>query len=102
MSPGCADMGGVFIVPVEEEYERLSPELLEEMVREVSITEEEQNRIIDRLTRTQPRLHVGIMSAKEIEFEILSDGAGARKAVIREGKIEYDGALYDELYFALQ
>ena len=102
MSPGCADMGGVFIVPVEEEYERLSPELLEEMVREVSITEEEEGMIINRLTRTQPRLHVGIMSAKEIEFEILSDGAGARKAVMREGKIEYDGALYDELYFEEQ
>ena len=95
MSPGCADMGGVFIVPVEEEYERLSPELLEEMVNEVSITQQEQDRIIDRLSRTQPELHVGIMSAKELEFEILSDGAGARKAVMREGKIEYDGALYE-------
>jgi SpoIID/LytB domain protein len=42
------------------------------------------------------------MSAKEIEFEILSDGAGKRKAVLREGKIEYDGALYDELYFDAQ
>lgn len=102
MSPGCADMGGVFIVPVEEEYERLSPELLEEMVNEVSITQQEQDRIIDRLSRTQPELHVGIMSAKELEFEILSDGAGARKAVMREGKIEYDGALYDELYFEEQ
>jgi SpoIID/LytB domain protein len=39
------------------------------------------------------------MSAKEIGFEVLSDGAGARKAVLKEGKIEYDGALYDELYF---
>jgi SpoIID/LytB domain protein len=42
------------------------------------------------------------MSAKEIEFEILTDGAGSRKAVLREGKIEYDGALYDELYFEEQ
>mgnify|MGYP003392273530 CR=1 FL=1 len=44
-------------------------------------------------------LEVGIMSAGEIGFEVLSDGAGLRKAVLREGKIEYDGALYDELYF---
>ena len=99
MSPGCADMGGVFIVPVEEEYHKITPELLEEMVHEVSLDKEQEEKIINRLTRTQPTLEVGIMSAKEIEFEILSDGAGARKAVLREGKIEYDGALYDELYF---
>ena len=102
MSPGCADMGGMFIVPVPEEYERLSPELLEEMIAEVSITKLEEARIIDRLTRTQPDVEVGIMSGKEIEFEILSDGAGLRKAVLREGKIEYDGALYDELFFDAQ
>ena len=99
MSPGCADMGGVFIVPVEEEYHKITPELLSEMVQEVSVTKAQDARIIERLTRTQPTLQVGIMSAKEIEFEILSDGAGPRKAVLKEGKIEYDGALYDELYF---
>lgn len=99
MSPGCADMGGVFIVPVPEEYESLTPELLSEMIAEVSVSREEEARILNRLTRTQPKVAVGIMSGKEIEFEILSDGAGARKAVLREGKIEYDGALYDELYF---
>ena len=99
MSPGCADMGGVFIVPVEDEYHKITPELLTEMVQEVSVSKGQETRIINRLTRTQPKIEVGIMSAKEIEFEILSDGAGSRKAVLREGKIEYDGALYDELHF---
>ena len=99
MSPGCADMGGVFIVPVEEEYEKLTPGLLAEMLAEVSVTKEDEASIIHRLTRTQPMIEVGIMSGREIEFEILSDGAGPRNAALREGKIEYDGALYDELYF---
>lgn len=102
MSPGCADMGGVFIVPVEAEFEKLTPELLNEMIAEVSITAEDQEKMLWRLTRTQPHLQVGIMSAKEIEFEIFSDGAGARKATLCEGKIAYDGALYDELYFEAQ
>ena len=102
MSPGCADMAGVFIVPVEEEFHKITPELLSEMLSEVTISKEEQARLIWRLTRTQPLLSVGIMTAEEIEFEILSDGAGKRKAVMREGKIEYDGALYDELYFDAQ
>ena len=102
MSPGCADMAGVFIVPVEEEFHKITPELLSEMLSEVTISEAEQATLIWRLTRTQPLLSVGIMTAKEISFEILSDGAGTRKAVMREGKIEYDGALYDELYFDAQ
>lgn len=102
MSPGCADMAGVFIVPVEEEYHKITPELLADMLSEITISSEEENRLIWRLTRTQPKLSVGIMTAKEIEFEILSDGAGVQKAVMREGKIEYDGALYDELYFDAQ
>ncbi len=102
MSPGCADMGGMFIVPVAEEFGKITSELLAEMLEEVSISAEEQERILDRMTRTQPVIEVGIMSSKEIEFKILSDGAGARKAVLREGKIEYDGALYDELYFGSQ
>jgi SpoIID/LytB domain protein len=99
MSPGCADMAGVFIVPVEKEYEALTSEWLSDMVREVSVPVDEQERIIDRLTRGQQQLSVGIMSAEELEFEILADGAGPRKAKAREGKIEYDGALFDELYF---
>jgi SpoIID/LytB domain protein len=99
MSPGCADMAGVFIVPVEKEYDALTSEWLSDMVREVSVTEEEQARIINRLTREQQLLNVGIMNSDELEFEILADGAGPRKAKVREGKIEYDGALYDELYF---
>ena len=102
MSPGCADMGGVFIVPVEAEFEKLTPELLNEMLEEVTITKKDESEIINRLTRKQPLLEVGIMSAKEIEFEMLTDGAGPRKAVFREGKIEYDGTLFDELYFEEQ
>ena len=74
MSPGCADMAGVFIVPVKEEYDRITAELLGEMISEVTIPKEEQARIIERLTRTQPALSVGIMSAEEIRFEIFADG----------------------------
>lgn len=99
MSPGCADMAGVFIVPVEDEFEKIDHNLLSEMVAEVSIPAEEERKMLWRLTRKQPMLEVGIMTAPEIVFEILSDGAGPRKAGVKEGKIEYGGALYDELYF---
>ncbi|MCD8313364.1 MAG: SpoIID/LytB domain-containing protein, partial [Bacteroidales bacterium] len=99
MSPGCVDMAGLFIVPVREDYEKLDAKLLSDMLAEVSIPEETDAAISRRMTRGQRLVSVGIMSAKEIVFEIRSDGAGSRKAVWKEGKIEYDGALYDELYF---
>ncbi len=99
MSPGCVDMCGLFIVPMEEDYKKLDSALLTDMLREVTLSQEDESLIIKRLTRSQRLLEVGIMSAREIEFEIDSDGAGIRRAVWHEGKIEYDGALYDELYF---
>lgn len=97
MSPGCADMAGVFIVPVEEEYHKITPELLSEMIEEITIPKQEQDRIVTRLTRTQPTISVGIMSAQEIEFSLA--GGQRQKACFKDGKIEYDGALRDELYF---
>ena len=97
MSPGCADMAGVFIVPVEEEYHKITSELLSEMISEITVPKDEEDRIIARLTRTQPSLAVGIMEAEEIEFELA--GESVRKAVLKGGKIEYEGTLHDELYF---
>ena len=100
MSPGCADMTGVFIVPVEEDYNKLNLQLLSEMIEEITISKKEENCIIDRMTRTQPKLHVGIMVAEEIEFELLADDKGVRKAVFQEGKIKFEGSLHDELHFS--
>lgn len=99
MSPGCADMAGVLIAPVREEFEKMTPGLLADMLGEVTLSEADEKRIIWKLTRSQQILNVGIMSAPEIRFEIISDGAGIQKAVYREGKVDYNGALYDELYF---
>lgn len=102
ISPGCADMAGMVVTPLKEDFDKLTPELLGQVYSDVTLTAEEEKGVLWRLTREQPVLSVGIMSAKEIEFEILSDGAGPRSASYREGKIEYDGALYDELYFEAQ
>ncbi|MBQ8839622.1 MAG: DUF4922 domain-containing protein [Bacteroidales bacterium] len=102
MSPGCADMGGVLIASVREDYEKMTPELLAGMLQEVTFSEEMEADLVKKLSRKQPVVEVGIMSGKEIEFEVFSDGAGVRKAVLKEGKIEYGGSLYDELYFGEQ
>ena len=99
MSPGCADMGGMFIVPVLEEYHKITPELLSEMVEEISLTREDEEMIIRRFNRTQPLLSVGVMGAEEIEFEVFADGKGLRKACLKDGMVEYDGQLHSELFF---
>lgn len=102
MSPGCADLGGVFVAPKREDYDKLDSELLTAVVREITVSEETEKGIIWRLTRTQRRLEVGIMSGKEIEFEIISDGAGRQKVEYSAGRISYNGVLYDELVFEAQ
>lgn len=102
MSPGCADMGGYFIAPVPEDFEKLDAALLTQVLDEVTIGKETQRKIVRRLTRTQPHISVGIMSAEKIEFQMYPDGGGLRTATYREGKIDYDGALYDELFFEEQ
>lgn len=102
MSPGCADMGGVYVAPEKEDFDKLDSALLSQVVREVTVCEETEKSIIWRLTRTQGRLEVGIMSGKEIEFEIISDGAGRQKVEYSDGRISYNGVLYDELVFEAQ
>ena len=99
MSPGCADMGGMLIAPKKEEFDRLDGNLLEEMLSEVTLDREQEEDIVWKLTRKQKKVSVGIMSAPAIEFSILADSAGRQKALYREGRIDYNGALYDELVF---
>ena len=99
MSPGCADMAGFVIVPVASEFEKIDSAMLGSLFGEVSMSETSETALTDRLTRTQPEVSVGIMSGDEIAFEIFTDGAGRRKAVYKDGKVEYDGSVYDELFF---
>ena len=102
MSPGCADLAGVYVTTREEDFDKLDAGLLSLVVREVAASEETEKEIIWRLTRSQRRLEVGIMSGSEIEFEIISDGAGRQKVEYSQGRISYNGALYDELVFEAQ
>lgn len=102
MSPGCADMAGMFVVPCAEDFAKLDSKLLAEMLEEVSIDEAAQQEVLWRLKRRQRKISVGIMSAPQIEFEIISDGAGPQMVSYEDGRINYNGVLYDELLFEAQ
>ncbi len=97
--PGAADMAGFVVVPEVKDFARIDARILGEILDDVSISEAEEKRLLWRLVRTQPKIEVGILAAPEITFEIISDGAGPQKVQYREGKIDYNGMLYDELVF---
>ena len=97
--PGAAEMAGFVVVPEVKDFDRIDARVLGEILDDVSISEAEEKRLLWRLVRTQPRIEVGILAAPEITFEIISDGAGPQKVSYREGKIDYNGMLYDELEF---
>ncbi len=99
ITPGAVDMAGFFVVPEAEDFDRLTGPILQKIYADITLSEEEEKRLLWRLVRTQPRLEVGICAAAEIGFEIISDGAGPQKVSYREGKIDYNGVLYDELVF---
>jgi SpoIID/LytB domain protein len=99
IGPGAAEMAGVFVAPCEEDFHKATVPQLTEMLAEVSVSEEDEAMIDARLTRTQPTIEVGIVSAQQIEFEIISDGAGPQRVSVEDGRINYNGTLFDELYF---
>ncbi len=99
MSPGCVDMAGTYVTIDRQDFEKLTPELLREVIDGVTISGAEHSRIAERLTRDQRTLEITVAEGPCLEFEVLSDGAGCRKAVCVDGRVEYGGDVYDELYF---
>lgn len=99
MSLGSVDMGGLFIAALEKDFDKVTASDLEDILSEISIDSDDEDLIIRRMSRTQPTVEVGIAAAPEITFRLLYDGAGTKKAVLQDGKILYDGMLYDELFF---
>lgn len=99
MTFGAADMAGMFVCPKEEDFRKLNSGLLEAILDEVCISPEEEAMVNWRLTRTQPLLEVPVFSGDAITFEMISDGAGPQQVEYVNGRISYNGMLYDELLF---
>ena len=99
ISPGAADMAGFVVVPEVEDFPRITAEVLGKIFEDVTLSEADEKRLLWRLVRTQPRIEVGICTGDQLRFEIISDGAGPQTVTFREGKIDYNGVLYDELVF---
>ena len=124
ISPGAVDMGGLIITPRHEDFERLTPRMAQNILREVSITESELAAIARKLhsPRTkkkasasvfddrfsaEPNVSVGIMEAESADFTL--NGSFQAKGRQVEGKqhvhyedggISWNGNIYSELLFS--
>ena len=131
VSPGALDMGGLLITPREKDFRTLTAGLATDILREVTLSEEELKPVIGQFTRhqkkdgtenaeprtaperlhegTEPEVSVGIMSRQRIHFS-LNATYSAKGSLVRgeqtvecsEGGILWNGNLYRELTFTPQ
>ncbi|MDO4735467.1 MAG: DUF4922 domain-containing protein [Bacteroidia bacterium] len=111
LSPASVDMGGVFITPLEKDFNKVTEKELVEIANEIQISNEFFG-LIKNALREQPVVSVGIMSEKEIAFELNNaytftcpdnsdsfEVKGPQTAVESNGKVLWDGKEYTELVF---
>ena len=54
VSPGALDMGGLIITPREEDFKKITPEWAVSILQEVTMTEEELQEVIEKVTDKSP------------------------------------------------
>ena len=116
-------MSGMIITPRPEDFEKITPEKAVDILREVSMTEEEVQQVIERIRhseqhqsalsktpwKAEPTVQVGIVSAERILFSLnkayTAKGElieGEQEVAFSEGGILWNGNQYRELKFIPQ
>lgn len=118
VSPGCIDMCGLLITPRREDFEKITPAIAQNILSEVSVSENEIRNIAEHLFTAGQEANlnlkdlssrpitVGIMQAPQINFTLKGDYkacgkniSGEQKVTFSNGKIVWDNISYDELFF---
>ena len=120
VSPGSLDMSGMLITPRPNDFESLTPERAEAIIKECGITQEVMDGIVARLkdivaaTATEklptdgqePCVSVGIVSGEKIAFSLNSPYTAKGEQIVgeqvvefSEGGILWNGTQYRELTF---
>lgn len=121
ISPGAVDMGGLIITPREEDFRKISYEVVRNIYQEVSLTPEQTQEVVEKLknysapsqvtqsSSKEPNVSVGIVSGQKIEFALnapyLAKGElieGEQTVEFSEGGILWRGMQYRELTFMPQ
>ena len=97
ISPASVDLGGVFIVPVEEDFRRVNAQVLRDIIEET----------VD--TSWQPVIDVGLLTAPElwVRFNQPFTGLDSREGgicgeqafTLADGMVEWNGKRYGRLEF---
>ena len=97
ISPASVDLGGVFIVPVEEDFRRVNAQVLRDIIEET----------VD--TSWQPVIDVGLLTAPEllVRFNQPFTGPDSREGgicgeqafTLADGMVEWNGKRYGRLEF---
>lgn len=125
ISPGALDMSGLLITPRREDYERITPEQAEAILKECALSADGMNMLVERLKQPdtsasaslqeeqmvgeEPMVNVGIVSGQKIEFELNGDYTakgetimGMQTVELSEGGLLWQGQQYRELRFQPQ
>lgn len=121
ISPGAVDMGGLIITPREEDFRKISYEVVRNIYQEVSLTQKQTQEVMEKLknysapsqvtqsSSKEPNVSVGIVSGQKIEFALnapyLAKGElieGEQTVEFSEGGILWRGMQYRELTFMPQ
>ena len=119
ISPGAVDMGGLIITPRETDFRRLTVEQVLSIYREITLTADEVQQVVERLqhksvisrlslftSKQEPNVTVGIVSGQEIHFALNAPYTakgetiqGEQTVIFSEGGILWNGSQYRELTF---
>ena len=120
VSPGSLDMAGLLILPRQSDFERMTAERAEAVLREVSLSNEAMVKVVNRIRnkavdlvfdewKQEPMVSVGIVSSDEICFQLNGtytignrEVTGQQTVKFKNGRILWDSADYQELCFTPQ
>lgn len=118
VSPGALDMAGLTITPRAEDFKRITPNQIRDIIEEVSLSDEQFKEVIAKIKDRkvshrhglkkiqEPDVTVGIVSAQKIHFCLNApytakgeDIIGNQVVEFSEGGILWNGNQYRELRF---
>lgn len=120
VSPGSLDMAGLLILPRQWDFEQMTAERAEAILREVSLSDEAMlgvvkqicNRAIDIAFddwKQEPVVSVGIVSGDEIHFQLNGtytignkEVTGKQTVTLKGGRVLWNSTDYTELCFTPQ
>jgi len=121
ISPGALDMAGLIITPRQSDFERLTADKAESILKEVTLGEDEMQKVMERIMKhkitprrhsdynEEPHVKVGIVSGQKISFTLNAPYTakgetieGEQTVEFSEGGILWRGNQYRELTFRPQ